>query len=104
MVGPPDQWTAGSHDDADSDLQRGTTMKRAILWFSTLACLALAGLYAYAWFNRDPLVIAFEGVRQGMLLEEVEEILGRPANGTLGTGSNTGYTPFSAHWCSERHR
>ncbi len=52
-------------------------MKRALLWLGPLACLALACLYAYAWFNRDPLAVAFERVAVGMTMEQVETIMGK---------------------------
>lgn len=60
-------------------------MKKALLWLGPLACLALACLYAYAWFTRDPLAVAFERVEKGMTLEEAVAIMGRPAD-HLGQG------------------
>jgi hypothetical protein len=53
-------------------------MKKALLWLGPLACLALACLYAYAWFTRDPLVAAFERIEEGMTLESAEALMGRP--------------------------
>ena len=58
-------------------------MKKALLWLCPLACLALACLYAYAWFTRDPLVVAFERIEVGMTVEEAEAIIGRPADSVL---------------------
>jgi hypothetical protein len=58
-------------------------MKRALLWLGPLACLALACLYAYAWFNRDPLVVAFDRIEVGMKCEEVDAIIGRRPNEVL---------------------
>jgi hypothetical protein len=60
-------------------------MKRALLWLGPLACLALACLYAYVWFSRDPLAVAFERIEVGMRLEEVVATMGRPAE-HLGKG------------------
>ena len=55
-------------------------MKRALLWLGPLACLALACLYAYAWFTRDPLLDAFERIKVGMTTEEAVTVMGRSAN------------------------
>ena len=52
-------------------------MKRALHWLGPLACLALAGLYAYAWFNRDPLAVAFDRIEEGMSLQEAIDAVGR---------------------------
>jgi hypothetical protein len=59
-------------------------MKRALLWLGPLACLALACLYAYAWFNRNPLLVAYDRVEQGMALQEAVTIIGQPATYTRG--------------------
>jgi hypothetical protein len=50
-------------------------MKKAFLWLGPLACLALASLYAYAWYNRDPLEVAFERVQIGMGEQEAHDII-----------------------------
>jgi hypothetical protein len=55
-------------------------MKRALLWLGPLACMALACLYAYAWFTRDPLEDAFQRIQAGMTMAEAEAIMGRPAD------------------------
>ena len=41
-------------------------MKKALLWLGPLACLALACLYAYAWFTRDARLVEFERISVGM--------------------------------------
>ena len=42
-------------------------MKKApLLCLGTLACLTLAGLYAYAWFMRDPLAAAYDRIGEGI--------------------------------------
>jgi hypothetical protein len=52
-------------------------MKKTLLWLGPLACLALACPYTYAWFNPDPLVVAFERIEIGMTEDEVAHIVGQ---------------------------
>src|ERR1022692_3118444 len=58
-------------------------MKKALLWLCPLACLALACLYAYAWFVRDPLAVAFERIEYRMTLEQAEAIMGGPGRSMI---------------------
>ena len=60
-------------------------MKRALLWLCSLACVTVAGLYAYAWFNRDPVLSAYERLapllppeRFDASLQEAMDIVGQP--------------------------
>lgn len=53
-------------------------MKKALLWLGPLACIALACLYAYAWFTRDPLLTAFDNIAEGMTLQEAKDVVGQP--------------------------
>jgi hypothetical protein len=57
--------------------RRGPAMKKSLLWLGPLACLALACLYAYAWFTRDPLAVAIDRFKEGVALAEAVAIVGR---------------------------
>ena len=84
-------------------------MKRALLWLGPLACLALAGIYAYAWYDRNPLVLASESVNEGMTYDEVAAVFCRRHDDErAGCINITGVTPKmeeyiwsdGPHYCS----
>jgi hypothetical protein len=81
-------------------------MKRALLWLCSLACLTLAGLYAYAWLHRDPLAAAFERIEEGMTFEEAVAIMGRPGDGNYLFISCPGpqYRGDITYWEGKRNR
>ena len=77
-------------------------MKKALLWLGPLACLALACLYAYAWFTRDPLVVSFERIEIGMSQDQVTQIVGRPGRG-IGVFAHDRDATDAIIWHDERY-